>query len=377
MSYSFPATRSPLSVLGLLLTLLLLTGCGSDDTSSASAGESASAAASATEAATEEAMDDDSADEQEPSDDDGQDEPEESEESDDAAAPAAPETKEIEHELGTTTVVGVPERIVVLEYSFADNLGTLDVVPVGYAVDAPPAYLAQYTEDLGSTIVGTRAEPNLEVIATLDADLIIGDLRRHEELYPQLSEIAPTLIFNSLRGSYQDQLDTFAVIADLLGEGDRATSMLDDYQSRFDQAAEQSSDDAGAFVIGVLHADGYTAHSNQSFMGSFLEALGRTNALEPEGDETQFLLGLEGMATVNPSAIIVLCNPGDDELLGGLTSSSVWQSLDAATNDRVFTFDRNLWSKGRGLLAYDLILSDAVDSGFLADGANPGEPSCG
>lgn len=278
-----------------------------------------------------------------------------------------PVVREIDHEVGTTSISGVPERIVVLEYSFADNLGTLGIVPVGFAVDAPPAYLAEYTEDAGATPVGTRAEPNLEVIVGLDPDLIIGDLRRHEEIYSQLSEIAPTLIFNSLRGSYQDQLDTFAVIAEILGKESEAADLLASYQTTFDGAQSQTNAEAGPFMIGVLHSGGYTAHSNQSFMGSFLEGLNRTNALEPQGEETQYLLDLEGMASVNPSTIVVLCNPGDGELLTDLSSAPVWQALEAVNNDRVYVFDRNLWSKGRGVLAYERIIADAVDSGLLAD----------
>lgn len=133
---------------------------------------------------------------------------------------------EIQHELGTTTIEAVPERIVVLEYSFADHLGTLGVAPVGFAVDAPPEYIYDYTADVGAIEVGTRAEPNLEAILELNPDFIIGDLRRHEEIYDQLSLIAPTVIFNSLRGSYEDQLEQFSVIAQILGKTDEANEIL-------------------------------------------------------------------------------------------------------------------------------------------------------
>lgn len=293
-----------------------------------------------------------------------------------ATAEAAPVTWEVQHELGATTITGIPERVVVLEYSFADNLGTLGIVPVGWAVDAPPDYIYAYTEDVGTVPVGTRAEPDLEAIVGLNPDLIIGDLQRHEQIYSTLSGIAPTLIFNSLRGSYQDQLDTFEVIAQVFDREDEAAALLDAYQVTFNEAAAQTSTDAGAFMIGVLHAGGFTAHSNQSFMGSFLEELGRTNALSPRDGETQYLLGLEGMATVNPGAIVVLCTADVQSLLDDLTSEPVWQAFEATRNDRVYVVDNNLWSKGRGLLAYELILADAVDSGLLSDAPST-RTSCG
>lgn len=297
--------------------------------------------------------------------------------SDTAQESTADETaQEIAHELGTTTIDGLPERIVVLEYSYADNLGTLGVAPVGYAVDAPPAYLSAFTEAVGAESVGTRAEPSLEAIAALKPDLIIGDLHRHEEIYDQLSAIAPTLIFNSLRGSYQDQLDTFQLIAQILGKEDEATALLTEYEESFAATTGETNPDAGEFIIGVLWSGGYTAHSNESFMGSFLEGLGRKNALSPLAGDTQYLLDLEGFASLNPSSIIVLCAPADQAVLDELQSQPVWQSIDAVQNNQVYLFDRNLWSKGRGLTAFETILEDAVESGLLAETASSNTTTC-
>ncbi|MEM7537353.1 MAG: ABC transporter substrate-binding protein [Chloroflexota bacterium] len=290
---------------------------------------------------------------------------------------AAPETaaeeadtatvQEITHELGTTMIDGVPERVVVLEYSYADNLGTLGIAPVGYAVDSMPDYLLPFTAEVGAEEVGTRAEPSLEAIALLDPDLIIGDLRRHTEIYDQLSEIAPTVIFNSLRGSYQDQLDTFEVIAQILGMEAEAATLISEHEEAFAATANATNPDAGEFVIGVLWSGRYTAHSNESFMGSFVESLGRTNALATREGETQYILELEGFATINPSSVVILCAPGDQAVLDELQAEPVWQASDAFQNNQVYIFNRNLWSKGRGLMAFEAILQDAVDSGLLAE----------
>lgn len=273
----------------------------------------------------------------------------------------------IEHEIGTTTIEAVPERIVVLEYSYADHLGTLGIAPVGFAVDAPPEYIYAYTSDLGAVEVGTRAEPNLEAILALNPDLIIADLRRHEAIYDDLSLIAPTIVFNSLRGSYDDQLEQFSIIAEIVGKADEATAILASYQDNFDTTMATTAADTGEFVIGVLHSGGFTAHSNESFMGSFLESLGLLNALEPLEGETQYLLDMEGFASVNPSTVVILCNAADQEFLDDMTDSALWQAFEAVSNNHVYVFDRNLWSKGRGVTAYNMILSDAVDSGLLAN----------
>lgn len=286
------------------------------------------------------------------------------------------ETREFEHELGSTSITGVPERIVVLEYSFADHLGMLETAPVGYAVDAMPDYLLPFTEGVGAAAVGTRKEPSLEAITALNPDLIIADITRHEAIYEQLSQIAPTVVYNSLRGSYQDQLDTFEAIAAILEKETEAADLLAAYQESFAAAAAETNPDAGEFMIGVLWADGYTAHSNESFMGSFLESLGLTNALEPRDGDTQYLLDIEGFASVNPSTVIIMCAPDDQVVVDEWQAQPVWQALEAAKNDRVYFFNRNLWSKGRGLMAYQQILDDAVSSGLLSGAENNATEAC-
>jgi iron complex transport system substrate-binding protein len=261
----------------------------------------------------------------------------------------------------------VPQRIVTLEYSFVDHLGVLGFTPVGYAVDAPPEYILEFTEEAGAQSVGTRAAPSLETIASLDPDLIIADLYRHETIYEQLSAIAPTVVYNSLRGSYQDQLDSFDDIAKIMNKEREADALIAGYDEAFAEAMNVTDPDAGNFVIGVLWPGGFTAHSDQSFMGSFVESLGRENALEPRQDETQFLIDMEGFASINPDTIAIMCSSADQTVLDEWQSSPLWQAFEAVKNDHVYVFDRNLWSKGRGLMAYHAILEDAVESGLLTE----------
>lgn len=278
----------------------------------------------------------------------------------------------VSHEVGDTCVPSVPERIVALEYSYIDHLGKLGVAPVGYARDAMPEYLEPFSEGAGATAVGTRAEPNLEAIVALDPDLIIADLHRHEAIYQQLSAIAPTVVFNSLRGSYRDQLGAFGDIARILEREDEAAAMLSDYQEQFDAAKAQTDPEAGTFVVGVLHPGGFTAHSSESFMGSFLESLGRKNALAPREGESQFLIDLEGLAAINPSSIVIMCNPENQELLEDWQANPLWRAFDAVQRGHVYVFNQNLWSKGRGLMAFEQILDDASTSGLLAERPNEG-----
>lgn len=276
----------------------------------------------------------------------------------------------IEHEGGTSTFDTAPQRVVALEYSYIDALQSLGLQPIAYADDGVPAYLLPGLTAAGALPVGTRNEPNLEAISQLQPDLIIADLTRHSEIYEQLSQIAPTLMFDSYRGSYENQIAIFEQVSQVFHQVEAGQQVIADALAALDEARALAAGHGRSVVIGVLHSGGFTAHSNGSFKGSLLAELGLPTALEPQDGEIQYLLGLEGLVTLAPEAFVITCAPEDNPILTDWVNQPVWQQLEAVKNQQVYVFNRDLWSKSRGLLALHLVLRDAADSGLLT-----GEPS--
>lgn len=122
-----------------------------------------------------------------------------------AAATTAPSTtvddgacREIVHELGTACVPAHPQRIVVLDTLLAlptlvdagaPIVGSLSVYDVG---DPFPAFVDPTATD-GIEIVGSLQTPNIEKIAALDPDLIIGASIVIEPIQQQLEALAPVV----------------------------------------------------------------------------------------------------------------------------------------------------------------------------------------
>ena len=107
---------------------------------------------------------------------------------DDPAATDAPDAdapREIEHAAGVTIIESIPERVVVLEWTYAEDLLALGIQPVGVADVAGYEAWVNVEPELGDDVVdvGTRQEPSLESIAALEPDLIIGVLFRHEPIH--------------------------------------------------------------------------------------------------------------------------------------------------------------------------------------------------
>ena len=78
-------------------------------------------------------------------------------------------------------------------------------------------------------LVGEIGEPNLEQIAALKPDLILGSDVRVKDFYDELSAIAPTVFTESVGVTWKENLK---VHAQALGREEQAAALMTAYQKR-------------------------------------------------------------------------------------------------------------------------------------------------
>ncbi|EET47354.1 Fe(3+) dicitrate ABC transporter substrate-binding protein [Thalassobium sp. R2A62] len=274
----------------------------------------------------------------------------------------------ITHEMGVTDVPDTPERIVVLEFSYVDALASLGVAPVGIADDNNrDRIIPAYTDVIGDewVSVGTRKTPSLEVIASLQPDLIIVDLTRHEAAYDTLSEIAPTIVLDSLGGDYFAALEQMEVIGAALGRADEAAVRVATHKAVMDDYAAQIAEVSDGVVaqFGVTNATGLWLHSPMSYNGSLLEMFGFSSTMTPgEGEvyETNYVpTTLEQLSVVDPD-ILILGKYADPAFTDGWVGEPLYENLKSVSNGAVHTVTAHNWSRLRGLLAAELMAQDLI-----------------
>jgi len=87
------------------------------------------------------------------------------------------------------------DEVVVLEWSEAEDLAALGVMPVGVAqVDDFKTWVNTVQLDESVTDVGLRSEPSIDAIAGLQPDLIITEADRSRSQIEDLEEFAPVLV---------------------------------------------------------------------------------------------------------------------------------------------------------------------------------------
>ena len=285
-------------------------------------------------------------------------EPGETTPSDDAAFP-----RTVEHAMGQTEIPRQPERVVVLDTGELDTALSLGVTPVGAVTTAvSDGFLSYLGEDAADVeVVGTIAEPNLEAIAALRPDLILSNRTRHEDLYDELSQIAPTVFAERVGAVWKDN---FLLDAEALGLEDNAAQLLEKYETAAAEVGRSIGDPAGTAISALRFVDGtIRVYSPQSFIGTVLADIGLDQLELPVADVPTFT-ELSAEELTRADAEIVLYSSygaADDSGEAAVVAGPLWPRMAAVAEGRAFAVEDDVFYTGIGLRAATLQLEDLRD----------------
>lgn len=251
----------------------------------------------------------------------------------------------------------VPERIVTMDFSFTDMLVSLDVQPVGIADDGTPELFMDTVKDkLGEyTSVGSRYEPNIELISSVQPDLIIADINKHSAALSQLEQIAPVLVLDDFQADYDQMLENFKIIAKAVGKETEGSARLAEHEQLVKETKEKLSSPGLTVLPAVVNPTGFFGHSDHSYTGSIVKLLGFTDPLKDEKSYPE--LTLEQLVELNPQVLFLM--PTEDvTIVNEWEKNPLWNKIDGVASDHVYTVERRNWSLSRGLLGSEQIMAD-------------------
>ncbi|MDF2607867.1 MAG: ABC-type Fe3+-hydroxamate transport system, periplasmic component [Bacillales bacterium] len=283
--------------------------------------------------------------------------------------------REITHAMGTTTVKGTPKRIVTLYQGATDVAIALGVTPVGVVESwtQQPVYNYLKNDLNGVQQVGLETQPNLEEIAKLKPDLIIASKLRHEKIYEQLSQIAPTVT--------HETVFKFKETVDLMGKAmnkeEKADKMLADWDSRVKDFKSQISTKLGnEWPVEVSVLNFRTDHARiyvTGFAGDILSELGFVKSevqqkAEKEGNVVLQLTTKESIPSMNAEVFFIFNADGHNADAAAIkktydewTSHPLWKNLDAVKNNQTYTVDEVAWNMGGGYTSANDMLDQIYD----------------
>ncbi|WP_199624585.1 stalk domain-containing protein [Paenibacillus alkalitolerans] len=272
--------------------------------------------------------------------------------------------KTIKHEMGTVTLNGAPERVVVLFNGMVDIALTLGVKPVG-AVESwveKPWYHYIRSEMTGVKNLGAETQPNIEAIVALKPDLIIGSKLRHEKIYGQLSKIAPTIMTESVF----DWKEHIKLAGVALNKEENANQFLQDWNARVAEFKQKMGSKAKSTEVSVIRfqPDGIARIYVSGFAGTILEEVGlsRPKAQQVEGKVVVDLSSKEQIPMLDGDVIFDITSSwGNNEgfkTAEDWTSSPLWKNLKGVKNAKFYDVNDITWNMSGGARAAKMMLDD-------------------
>lgn len=232
----------------------------------------------------------------------------------------APSTVEITDVRGTVTVPINPEKVISLDNRTYDTLVAWGVelvaAPKGVMPDDSPYVLDEAVQDIGN-----HREPNLEVIAAADPDLVIIG-QRFASFYDEIKALVPNAAVIDLNFDVSEKaedpganfvngfIDTTTALGMIFDKGDEAAKLVADFEQAI--AAVKTAYNGTDTVMSVIVSGGnigYSAPGAGRVWGPMYKIFNWVSPLEVnnttsdhQGDE----INIEAIAQSNPDWILVL-----------------------------------------------------------------------
>ena len=263
------------------------------------------------------------------------------------------------------------KKVVVLEWTYAENLLALGIQPAGMADIESYGDYVNIEPQLDDTVVdvGGRQEPNLEAIMALEPDLIIGVDFRHTAMLQDLESIAPTVIFNPYPTDesidlYEEMETTFNEMAKAVGKEAEAEEVLADLETTYEEKAAEieaaklkTKDTILTLAYSGAAAPEIRVFTPNSMASIILDKVGLNNVHQPDQFEVfgSSTYNVEGL-TKYENANYMFTVPDEDNIYENqLKGNAVWENLAFVKEDRTYDLGAATWLYGGPLSAKTLV----------------------
>ena len=273
--------------------------------------------------------------------------------------------KTIVHDFGTTKLKKVPKRIVILDNLYGEILNPLDITPVGATTGQADSqefstlFKKQY-KDAKVVSVGWQGSPDLDKIAELKPDLILMT-GEQEDLYEELSEIAPTVGYQINTDENWDYHETSLKVAEIFDKRDEMKKDLDRVDAReavFAENVKAKFGDQKLMYLRVTDNDiRYYAYGHFGYLYDTYK-FNRAETFNP--DDMFQVIDPDKLKDINPDLLIIQAD-SQDLLDNKLKNTPVWSSLKAVQNNKVIYADYSTYMLGFGIVSQEAIMKQISD----------------
>ncbi|WP_439651423.1 ABC transporter substrate-binding protein [Photobacterium atrarenae] len=278
--------------------------------------------------------------------------------------------KTYQHELGTAELSAPPKKVVSLDWVLTETLLTLDVAPQAIAdVSGYQEWVSLPVLPEGVVDVGSRREPNLELLAQLKPDVIL--MSKHlAPAYEKLSAIAPTLVYSvysEKKAPYQQAEVITRQLGVLFEREAKAEQVIDATRERLAQNGQRLKTAGMAshplLIVRFIGDKHLRIHGEGSLAQNTLARMGLKSGWAHETNLWGFSsAGMEKLAPLQQASVVYF-GPLDEQVQQTVFNTPLWRAMAFSREKRVYELPA-IWSFG-GLKAAER-LSEQVTQRLLA-----------
>lgn len=252
-----------------------------------------------------------------------------------------------------------PERIVV------NSLGTALIMDaLGIPIAGMTTTSRQLPESLkGVPDVGTPPKPNIEKIVSLNPELTIVSSEFKDAQKDMFSQngIKTYFIDNQM---YADTYKSVEILGKAFGKEEKAEELLKDIKQREEKALARAENKTPPKVLVIFGtSQSFQIATDRSYVGNMVKMLKSTNIADKAaaGDNGGVYIpfSAENIVEENPDIILRIAHGNAEEVRKlyekEFENNSIWKSVAAVKNNRVYDLEEELFRSNPGLKTIDAL----------------------
>ncbi|MDI5978838.1 ABC transporter substrate-binding protein [Amycolatopsis magusensis] len=254
---------------------------------------------------------------------------------------------------------GPAKRVAATEWNGVEHLVSLGVMPVavsdiqGYGQWVSAAPLDGTPKD-----IGTRGEPSIDTLNSLDLDLVVVTDSLAEGALEQIEAKVPVMVLTG--GDAKDPIGSMFAAVDLIakatGTEAKAAQLRTEFDAKLDEG-RKAVEQAGAAGQPVAFSDAYVSSgtvgirpfAKGALVPAVFERIGLTNPWPMEGDPVYGLAqaDVEGLTQLPDVRFWYMANDAfGDPYTKELADNSIWKNLPFVAGGKVKRLPDSLWMFG-------------------------------
>ncbi|SFS52897.1 iron-siderophore ABC transporter substrate-binding protein [Saccharopolyspora flava] len=248
-------------------------------------------------------------------------------------------------------------RVAATEWNAAEYLVSLGVMPAAVAdVQGYREYSSAAPLDASVADIGTRGEPSIDTLGSLDLDLVVVTSGLPEGALAQIESKVPVIVVPG--GNAQDPIGAMFGNVDLIARATGTKTAAARLKSEFDAKIEQGRaavQQAGMAGRPVAFADGYVnagsvtirPYTGGSLVGAVFDRIGLPSAWRMPGDPSYGMAqtDVEGLTQLGDVPFWYSGSSGDP-FAENLATNPIWTNLPFVRRGEVHRLPDALWTFG-------------------------------